>query len=96
MVPILVRPKLIEPLLKPYLDVAANTHRRFLRTELVERHCPHEIVDAFMGHWQHGEEPFGQFSSFSFAHYVATLRRYLEPLLTEIGIMQSISSRLSP
>jgi hypothetical protein len=96
MTPTLVRPKVIEPLIKPYLNVAANTHRRILRTELVERHCPHEIVDAFMGHWQNGEEPFGIFSSFSFADYVTTLKKYLEPLLHEMGIMHSINSRLKP
>lgn len=38
--PQLVRPKTLEPLLRRYLDVRANTHRRFLRTELIERGCP--------------------------------------------------------
>lgn len=90
----LVRPKLLEPLLKRYLDVEVNTHRRFLRTQLIERGCPPEIVDAFMGHWNCGEEPFGKYSSFSFHVYVVTLRAYLDPLLDEIGLSQPIVSRL--
>ena len=93
-VPIAARPKTIEPQLMPYLNVRANTHRRFLRTELIERQCPPEVVDAFMGHWQQGEEPFGDYSSFSFADYVGTLRSYLEPLLSDIALQHPISSRL--
>jgi len=93
--PELVRPKSIEPLLSSYLNVRANTHRRFLRTELVERDCPPEIVDAFMGHWQQGEEPFGKYSSFSFSEYVSVLKHHLGPLLTEIGLGRSIQSRLA-
>jgi hypothetical protein len=92
---LLVRPKTIEPLLRRYLNVCANTHRRFLRTELLERCCPPEVVDAFMGHWQVGEEPFGIFSSFSFQDYVVTLQQYLEPLLHEIGLTRPIVGRLA-
>jgi hypothetical protein len=91
----LVRPKTIEPILSEFLKVSANTHRRFLRTELIERDCPPEIVDAFLGHWQAGEEPFGTFSSLSFEDYVAELRIYLEPLLEEIGLPDVITGRLA-
>jgi hypothetical protein len=91
--PLWVRPKTIEPWLTGYLDVRANTHRRYLRTELIERRCPPEVVDAFLGHWQQGEEPFGPYSSFSFAEYVETLRDYLEPLLTEIGLDRPLGLR---
>jgi hypothetical protein len=52
------QPVVIETWLKDFLPVKANTHRRFLRTELLERGCPPEVIDAFMGHWQQGEEPF--------------------------------------
>jgi len=84
--PLHVRPKTIEARLGDYLNVRANTHRRFLRTELIERGCPPEVLDALMGHWQQGEEPFGFYSSFSFARYVEQLRTYLNPLLAELGL----------
>lgn len=90
------RPKVIERNLEPYLKVKPNTHRRFLRTELIERGCSPEVVDAFMGHWQVGEEPFGKFSSFSYEGYVAELRSYLVPLLKDLGFLQLTSSRLAP
>ncbi len=91
----LVRPKTLEPLLANYLNVRANTHRRFLRTELLERGCSPEIIDAFLGHWQDGEEPFGTFSSFSFDAYVAELHCYLEPLLSDIGLTRPLIGRLA-
>lgn len=91
-----VRPKTLTPGLNSYIQgVAANTHRRFLRTELLERGCPPEVVDAFMGHWQCGEEPFGTYSSFNFGDYINALRSYLEPLLKDIGITQAIQSRIA-
>ena len=90
------RPKVIERHLKPYLQVKPNTHRRFLRTELIERGCSPEVVDAFMGHWQTGEEPFGKYSSFSYEAYVVELKRFLLPLLDELGFLHLVSSRFAP
>jgi hypothetical protein len=91
-----VRPKSLEPKLDTYIQAAvANTHRRFLRTELLERGCFPEVVDAFMGHWQSGEEPFGVYSSFDFSEYISELRTYLEPLLSDIGLTRAITSRLA-
>ena len=90
-----VRPKTLEPLLEKYIEgLAANTHRRFLRTELLERGCVPEVVDAFMGHWQCGEEPFGAWSSFDFDHYIIELRSHLEPLLRDIGLTKTIQSQI--
>lgn len=94
--PVAARPKEIEMHLYEFIKVKPNTHRRFLRTELIERRCSPEVVDAFLGHWQQGEEPYGQFSSFSARYYVETLRTYLEPLLAEIGLTRAIASRIAP
>jgi hypothetical protein len=44
-----------------------------------------ESVDALMGHWSAGEEPWGRFSSFNVMKHLAHLRRFLEPLLDELG-----------
>jgi hypothetical protein len=95
MIPVAVRPKTLEPMLKPYLDVRANTHRRFLRTELLERGCNPEVIDAFMGHWHTGEEPFSPFSSFSFSAYALELSTHLLPLLAEIGLDRPLHGVLS-
>jgi hypothetical protein len=90
--PIEARPKVIEKYLKNYLDVKANSHRRFIRTELIEMGCPIEVVDALMGHWSMGEEPHGMFSSFNFGQFVPTLKEHLGRLHTQIGLGKVIKS----
>jgi hypothetical protein len=40
----------------------ANVNRHYIRTRMREFDCPSEFVDYFMGHWEHGEEPFNAFS----------------------------------
>lgn len=93
--PVAARPKEIEKHLQEFIRIRANSHRRFLRTELIERRCPPEVVDAFLGHWQQGEEPYGLFSSFSAKRYVETLRVFLDPLLNEIGMNHAIASKIA-
>ncbi|MAL97488.1 MAG: hypothetical protein CL583_03465 [Alteromonadaceae bacterium] len=88
-----VRPKTLEPRLREFLNLPANSHRRFMRTELRERGCSTETVDAFMGHWARGEEPWGKFSSFSYSHYVQELQETLLPLLNDLG-WRAIASSL--
>ena len=92
--PVVVRPATLEPLLNRYLPVRANTHRRFVRTELLECGCPGEVVDALLGHWRRGQEPFGPYATFSFATYLTVLKRYLQPLLVDIGLDRPVISRL--
>ena len=93
--PIEVRPGTIHPLLTKYLNVRANTHRRFLRSELIERGCECEAVDAFLGHWQRGEEPHGRYSSFLYEEYLETLNNHLTGLLDKIGLTKILRSRFS-
>lgn len=81
-----VRPKTLAQFMETYLPYPANFHRRFMRTELLSRGCPIEVVDAWMGHWHTGEEPWGLFSSFSFQEYRGTLQTYLSPLLDDLGL----------
>ena len=90
--PIEARPKVIEQYLKNYLDVKANSHRRFIRTELLEVGCPIEVVDACMGHWSMGEEPHGMFSSFNFGDFVPILKEHLGGLHGQIGLDKVIQS----
>ena len=80
-----VTPSSMSVYLQRYLDAPANAHRRYLRTELLQRGMDVESVDALMGHWSAGEEPWGRFSSFNVMKHLAHLRRFLEPLLDELG-----------
>lgn len=88
-----IRPSTLKPLLKDLLPLPINTNRRYLRTHLRLRGCPTEIVDAFMGHWARGEEPWGKYSSLSYVQVIAELKHYLEPLVSELGF-RPIRSRM--
>jgi len=92
--PLEARPLTIEPLLEKYIKIRANTHRRFLRTELLERGCMPEAIDACMGHWIVGEEPHGIYSSFNFGDYVEHLKPYITKIHEDIGLNTIIHSPL--
>lgn len=87
------RPSTLKPLLENFLPLPINTNRRFLRSYLRIRGCPVEVVDAFMGHWSRGEEPWGRYSSLSYKQIIDELKIYLEPLIFELGF-KSIRSRM--
>jgi hypothetical protein len=66
-------------------NLPANASRHYLRSNLLERGCSPEIVGAFMGHWERGEEPWGRYSALSPQHYAETIASHLIPMLEEDG-----------
>lgn len=91
--PVEVRPKTLEPVMREFLDYPANMHRRFLRTEMLASQCAPEVVDYWMGHWYLGEEPWGPYSTLSFAQVRRALEQHLLPILEDLGF-QPLRSRL--
>jgi hypothetical protein len=83
--PVAIRPVELQSRAEELLPFPANTQRLFLRSELLGRGCGAEIVDAFMGHWAFGEEPWAPYSTFNYAVYFDALKPYLGPLLKELG-----------
>ena len=71
-----------------------NSNRRFLRTELIERGCPYDVTQAFMGHWSSGQEPHNPYSCLSPQRERKMLKKYLIPLLAEIGF-SAVQPRLA-
>lgn len=92
-----VRPGWIEQQFKLHLGVAvpANFHRAFMRAELTDRCVPPEIIDAFLGHANHGESPFSIFSTFDYARALDVLVRNIREVLVDLGL-EPIESRLVP
>jgi len=79
-----VRPKHLEELMKiAGYHLPANANRHYLRTNLLERGCPLEIINAFMGHWERGLEPWGKYSGLSPDVYRQEVARFLVPMLLE-------------
>jgi hypothetical protein len=66
-------------------ELPANANRHYLRTRLLKRGCPRDVIAAFMGHWEYGTEPWGRFSSLSPHTYRENLERYLLPVLKKDG-----------
>ena len=80
-----VRPKNLKPLLENILPLPINSNRRYLRTHLRQSGCPAEIVDAFMGHWSRGQEPWGRYSSLSMTASIEVLKPYLLNIVDGVG-----------
>ena len=74
-------------------QIPANFHRAFLRTELLERDCPAEVVDAFLGHANAGENPLNALSTFDYEQYRNTISQYLQDIQRDIGL-EPIPSQL--
>ncbi|MEW6427349.1 MAG: hypothetical protein AB1568_04870 [Thermodesulfobacteriota bacterium] len=62
-----------------------NANRHYLRTKLSEYGVPGEIIDAYMGHWDRGREPYGKFSSLSPADFRTVLQEPLTRISKEAG-----------
>ncbi len=67
------------------LALPANCNRHFMRNYLRDRHCRNDMVDAQLGHWHHGREPWGASSSLSPGGFAAVMRRYLGTMTRELG-----------
>lgn len=68
------------------VPLPGNFHRAFLRTELIERACPAQVVDAFLGHANIGESPYFTFSSMDYQRWADNIQPMLIPLVQETGI----------
>lgn len=91
-----LRPKWIEDQLrKRFAPLPANFHRAFLRTELLERGCKPEAVDAFMGHANLGESPYSLHSTFDYGSFWAEIENALHSLHEALEL-EAIPSRLVP
>ena len=78
-----IAPGIFQKHLDNYLkfSLPANCHRHYLRSELIESGCSLDVVDAFLGHWSRGEEPWSRFSGLSPIVFARELKEHLEPIL---------------
>jgi len=81
-----VRPKSLVPYLKQYLDLPANASRHWTCTHLREKEgtLSRESIDALMGHWWRGEEPWGTFSSFSYSQFRKEMEKPISEIYTDL------------
>jgi|GEM_PF-3013604 len=91
-----LRPKRLLHNLSKIFALPVNANRHYLRSTLLERGCPIEVINAYMGHYERGEEPWGIFSGLSPLTYRDVLEQFLVPLLAEDGWspMQGLGAKL--
>ena len=86
-----ITPSALEAKVEKVFPLPFNASRHFIRTELVmSQHpdhgrCPSHIIDAFLGHWLRGREPWSELSTLSPVQFVEHLRPYLEELVASCG-----------
>jgi hypothetical protein len=78
-------PKKVRERLGTRHPLPANAQRHMLRTYLIEEKCPEDIIDAFLGHWDRGREPWASYGVVDPWGYRQKLLQYLEPLLELLG-----------
>lgn len=80
-----VKPLSMHEMTEWITDLPLNANRHYLRTHLRELKVSGEFIDAFMGHWEYGQEPYGEYSSLSPLTYIETLKKPIEKLLNKAG-----------
>lgn len=62
-----------------------NINRHYLHTQLKERGCSAELVGAFMGHWDTGQEPWAKYSTLCPRAYRQLITSHIEELMQQQG-----------
>lgn len=63
----------------------ANAGRHLLRSYLAAAECPTTLINAHLGHWHYGEEPWGHYSAFDPLQYRRAIAPHLDRLLDVLG-----------
>lgn len=66
-------------------DMPPNSNRHFLKNQLLNYQCPQEVVEAFLGHWHNGQEPWCSLSGLHPADYRNELQKHLSAILDACG-----------
>lgn len=69
----------------PVFSLPINAGRHYLRSALRTEGVPGELVNAFMGHAQQGQEPFGAYSTLTPVELFSELAPVLEKMRQEAG-----------
>jgi len=83
----ILRPGLLESRLKNLhnYDLPVNAHRHYLKAELMKSGCSPDIIEAQLGHWEQGQEPWNRFSNLHPREFCRQLSLHLSPVLERDG-----------
>jgi hypothetical protein len=79
-----IRPSTSFTLQESFFPLPLNSNRRVIRTYLMEKGVNGEAINAFMGHWGIGQEPWGKFSTCSSMDQIELVSQHIEELLKSL------------
>ncbi|TYO96317.1 site-specific recombinase XerD [Geothermobacter ehrlichii] len=79
------RQELVRRLAENGFFLPPNVQRHLLKSELQEDGCHWEVIEALLGHWHLGEEPWAQTSALHPDDFRQELSRYIVRLLERLG-----------
>jgi hypothetical protein len=59
--------------------------RHYLKYRLLQRGCSPEIIEAQLGHWENGQEPWGRFSNLDPLDFIEEMSAHLPKIMEEDG-----------
>jgi hypothetical protein len=65
--------------------IALNAGRHYLKYHLIKAGCSPELVEAQLGHWEAGQEPWGPYSNLDPLDFVQQLAVYIPGILMDSG-----------
>ena len=65
--------------------IKTNVNRHYLRGRLLELDVPGYFIDAYLGHWHTGTQPWGSMSLFHKELYFKMMKATLPKILSELG-----------
>ena len=83
--PVPLRPAEISKLLKDFFPLVPNWARHLQRTALAGREVDDDVIQAFMGHGESGQEPFSRYSALTWAA-VRDVSEHIEAIGDELNI----------
>lgn len=83
----MLRPGVLrEQLIKMHgYDLPINANRHYLKGELLASGCSPEIIEAFLGHWGIGQEPWSGLSGLHPLDFRLELQKHLGPIVQRDG-----------
>lgn len=87
-------PKHTKLVLQDIWHLALNVNRHYLRFQLREHDVGGEYIDALLGHWQTGEEPYGRYSTLSVEEVFLQVTPVITKVMHEDGwkVIKGLSS----
>ena len=66
-------------------SIPINAGRHYLKYRLLNDGCSPELIEAQLGHWENGQEPWGQFSNLDPNDFTKQMANYLPDILKNDG-----------